>query len=180
MSNKERIVILVDGSNFYHYTKGLELSHLLDFDYKRFGEFLSRDRTVVSATYYIGKMRERVGDLRSRKLMASQQKLVSRLQRFGWKISYGHMLIDKGGQREKGVDVQIATDLIVGAYEDIYESALLVSSDTDLIPAIKKVKYKGKKLEYIGFSHRLSHGLIKNATLTKALSKGDLEQFLPH
>lgn len=180
MSNKERIVILVDGSNFYHYTKGLNLDHLLDFNYKKFGEFLSRDRIVVSATYYIGKMREQQGNLRSRKLMASQQKLVSRLRQYGWQISYGHMLIDRGGQREKGVDVQIAVDLVVGAYEDIYDSALLVSSDTDLIPAIKKVKQKSKKLEYIGFSNRPSYGLIKNATLTKTVSKEDLEEFLPH
>ncbi len=180
MTGKERIVILVDGSNFYHYTKGFSLTHLLEFNYKEFGDFLARGREIVSATYYIGKMREKSGDLRSRKLMADQQRLVSRLQQFGWQISFGHMLIDGGGQREKGVDVQIAVDLVVGAYENQYDSALLVSSDTDLIPAIRKIKHKGKKLEYIGFSNRPSHGLIKNATLTKTLSKEDLEKFLPH
>lgn len=90
------------------------------------------------------------------------------------------MLIDEGGQREKGVDVQIAVDLVVGAYENTYDSALLVSSDTDLIPAIRKVRNKEKKVEYIGFSNRPSHGLIKNSTLTKTLSREDLEQFLPN
>lgn len=180
MNKKEKVVILVDGSNFYHYTKGLGLTHLLDFNYNEFSKFLVRDRKIVSATYYIGKMREKPGDLRSRQLMASQQKLVSRLENQGWVISFGHMLVDGGGQREKGVDVQIAVDLVVGAYENIYDSALLVSSDTDLIPAIRKVKQKGKRLEYIGFSNRPSYGLIKNSSLTKTLSKEDLEQFLPH
>ena len=179
MANKERIIILVDGSNFYHYSKELQLDHLLDFNYKQFGDFLANDRSIVSATYYIGKMREKEGDLRSRKLMASQQKLVSHLQNYGWQVSYGHMLIDGGGQREKGVDVQIAVDLVVGAYENIYDTALLVSSDTDLIPAINKVKHKGKKLEYIGFSNRPSYGLIKNATSTRTFSKEDLQKFLP-
>ena len=180
MTDKERIAILVDGSNFYHYTKELTLTHLLEFNYKDFGTFLARDREITSATYYIGKMREKPGDLRSRDLMANQQKLVSRLEQFGWQISYGHMLTDGGGQREKGVDVQIAVDLVVGAYENKYDSALLVSSDTDLIPAIRKIRNKGKNLEYIGFSKRPSYGLIKNSTLTRTLSKEDLEQFLPH
>lgn len=87
MTKKERIAILIDGSNFYHYTKGLGLAHLLEFDYKKFADFLARDREVTAATYYIGKMREKPGDLRSRKLMADQQKLVSRLQKFGWQVS---------------------------------------------------------------------------------------------
>lgn len=180
MSKKERVIILIDGSNFYHYCKEFELTRLLEFDYKRFGEYLAHGREITSATYYIGKMREKVDDLQSRKLMANQQKLVGRLHNFGWKVSYGHILIDKGGQREKGVDVQIAVDLVVGAYEDIYDSALLISSDTDLIPAVRKVRNKGKKLEYVGFGHRPSHGLIKNATLTKTITKTDIEQFLPH
>src|SRR3989344_6708922 len=133
MAIKERIAILVDGSNFYHYTKGLNLTHLLEFDYKKFADFLARDRKIISATYYIGKMREKEGDLKSRKLMADQQRLVSRLQQFGWQVSYGHMLIDGGGQREKGVDVQIAVDLMKGTYKYFFDTALLVSSDTDLI-----------------------------------------------
>ena len=180
MAKNERVTILVDGSNMYHYMKDLSLTALLEFNYKQFGEFLARGRKIQSATYYIGKMREKPKDLRSRQLMANQQKLVSLLQNYGWRISYGHMLIDGGGQREKGVDVQIAVDLVVGAYENIYDAALLVSSDTDLIPAIKTVKKKGKKLEYIGFSRSPSYGLIKNSTLTKTLAKEDLEQFLPH
>ena len=175
----DRIAILIDGSNMYHYSKELKLSRLLEFNYNQFAEFLSAKRSRVSATYYIGKMREQPGNLRSRQLMANQQKLVGRLQNHGFKVSYGHMLVDGGGQREKGVDVQIAVDLVAGAYEDLYDTAILVSSDTDLIPAVRKIRQSGKNLEYVGFAHRPSFGLIKNATLTTTLKRADLEEFLP-
>jgi len=78
---------------------------------------------------------------------------------------------------EKGVDVKIAVDLLVGAYENLYDTAILVSSDTDLIPAIEKVRALGKKVKYIGFSHEPSFGLIKNASESKLLAKNDLEKF---
>lgn len=54
--------------------------------------------------------------------------------------------------REKGVDVMLATDLIVGAIEDKYDTAIIVSSDTDLLSAIDWVRSRGKKVEYVGFS----------------------------
>jgi hypothetical protein len=52
----ERIAIFIDGSNFYHYLRELELKHLAEFDYQAFAQFLARKRTIVSSTYYIGKL----------------------------------------------------------------------------------------------------------------------------
>lgn len=47
--------------------------------------------------------------------------------------------INPGGQ-EKGVDVSIAIDLIRLTYEDQYDTAILVSSDSDLGPAVALAK----------------------------------------
>lgn len=41
--------------------------------------------------------------------------------------------------REKGIDVQIAVDMVRLAVEGAYEVGVLVSSDTDLIPALEFV-----------------------------------------
>lgn len=47
----------------------------------------------------------------------------------------------------------MATDLIVGAVDDQYTTAIVVSSDADLVPAIDWIRNRlGKKVEYIGFS----------------------------
>ena len=76
------------------------------------------------------------------------------------------------------MDVHIAVDLLTGAYEDLYETALLVSSDTDLIPAIHAVRAKKKQVEYVGFAHRPSFGLMKNVDLTTTLRREDFADFL--
>ena len=56
-----------------------------------------------------------------------------------------------GVYHEKGVDVNIAVDILVGTYEDLCDRIILVSSDTDLIPAVNKARGKGKIVEYVGF-----------------------------
>ncbi len=173
----ERIAILVDGSNLYHYLRELKLTGLAEFDYKAFAQYLARGRTLVSSTYYIGKVRSH-GDAKGEELRRWQQRLVAHLQNSGWNVEYGHMLQHNGVFQEKGVDVHIAVDLLTGAYENHYDTAVLVSSDTDLIPAVLAVRGKKKQVEYIGFAHRPSFGLMKNVDLTTTLRREDLAGFL--
>jgi len=87
-------------------------------------------------------------------------------------------MYDAGRVREKGTDVKIAVDLTVGAADDLYDAAIIISSDTDLIPAIKYVRYKKKKVEYVGFSHAPSLGIQKHADLSRLLTSEDVQRFL--
>ena len=87
-------------------------------------------------------------------------------------------MLKTDGYHEKGVDVLMAVDLLTGAYEDTYDTAILVSSDTDLIPALTKVRAMKKKIEYVGFSHKPSLGLITNSDVRRLFTPDDLEQFL--
>ena len=75
--------------------------------------------------------------------------------------NFHHLVLKKLGiqkiefqrMREKGIDVKLATDLIVGAVDDQYDTAIVVSSDADIVPAIDWIRYRfKKKIEYIGFS----------------------------
>jgi len=52
---------------------------------------------------------------------------------------------------EKGVDTLIATDMIRLAWEDAYDFAVLSTMDRDLIPAVKFLKQKGRKIIHAGF-----------------------------
>jgi uncharacterized LabA/DUF88 family protein len=175
--SSERISIFVDGSNFYHYLRELYLGGLAEFDYRSFAQFLTHGRTLVSATYYIGRIRSK-GDAKSEQLRRSQQRFVDHLLRAGWHVEYGQMMEYKGIFQEKGVDVHMAVNLLSGAYEDIYDTALAVSSDTDLLPAIQKSQSKKKIIEYVGFVHRPSFHLMKNVDHTTLLHGNDLRQFL--
>lgn len=49
--------------------------------------------------------------------------------------------------REKGIDVLIALDMAMGAVNDAYDVAVLVSADTDLVPALEAVIEAGKRVE---------------------------------
>ena len=101
---QERVSIVIDGSNFYHRLRELQLSNLLKLNYGAFSDFLSRTRTCVERKYYIAPIREESGNLKSRELMINQQKLMSALQRQGWQLGLGHLL-KTDTYHEKGVDV---------------------------------------------------------------------------
>ena len=79
---------------------------------------------------------------------------------------------------EKGVDTQIAVDILVATYEKSCNKILLVSSDTDLIPAVKKSIKLGMSIEYIRFSHKPTKALVSNCSNYKSLDKNDIEKFL--
>lgn len=50
--------------------------------------------------------------------------------------------------REKGIDVMLAVDLVMGAARDQYDVAVLLSADTDLLPAAEAVLDMGKWVEF--------------------------------
>lgn len=176
----ERISIYIDGGNFYHLVikkLGIEEN---DFDFDAFASFIINGRATNenSKRFYKGTIREKEGDLHSKELMSKQTKLFTILKQGGWEIKtsklqtrieelvvdsrvveyeqlkkVGLKKIHTERMREKGIDVKIATDLLVGAFDDKYDTAIVVSSDSDLVPAIDWVRNrKKKKVEYIGFS----------------------------
>jgi uncharacterized LabA/DUF88 family protein len=60
--------------------------------------------------------------------------------------------------REKGIDVRIALDMAMGAVRDTYDVAVLVSADTDLVPALEVVLEVGKRVEVASWRPDRGHG----------------------
>ncbi len=178
---EERIAVFIDGSNLYYKLRSKELGfkNLNKFNYKGLSEFLARERKVVYQGYYVGVVRVEKGNKKGEELRREQQRLFAHIESKvqGFTIKRGYIMQNNGAYHEKGVDVELAVDLLVGAYENLYDSAILISSDTDLIPAIKKAKELGKKVEYIGFSNQPSFALQRHASLSKLLSKEDIDIF---
>ena len=129
--------------------------------------------------YYIGVVRAKPGDPKAEAMKNQQVNLFNNLQskRQRFMVHRGYIMENHGVYHEKGVDVKIAVDLLTGAYENSYDTAILLSSDTDLIPAIQKVRALGKAVEYIGFAHRPSLGLQKHVTLSRLLIRAEIEPF---
>lgn len=174
-AEKKRVAILIDGGNFY---KKIRKDGLIPkgtrFDYVKFAKFLAQDRPIVSKAYYIGIVRNFDNTAKSQKMVESQQKLLTGLENDGYEIKRGKIVYDND-IREKGVDVQIAIDLVIGAVENCFDTAIIVSSDTDLLPAIKYIKSKGKSVEYVGFENAPSAGMIKESNVRILLLKEQIE-----
>ena len=180
LDKKERVAVYIDGSNFYGYLKDKEINFPkgTKFDFKEFVDFLVSDKKeLVSKRYYTGVFRNLDGSDKSKSLVKGQQKFFSNLENDGFTIKRGRIMPIEKVYKEKGTDVKIAVDLVIGAVDNHYDTAILVSSDTDLIPAIRYIKYRGKKIEYVGFAHAPSLGIQKYANVSRLLLPEDIERF---
>lgn len=175
----KRVAVYIDGSNLYFKLKELGLSELNTFNYRGLADWLSHKRNVISYRYYIGVVRAKIHNTKGQELRKEQQRLFSHLLSKGqeFAIKRGYIMDNDGMYHEKGVDVKLAVDLLVGAYEDMYDVAIIISSDTDLIPVIKKVRHLRKEVEYIGFAHQPSLALQRYANLSRLMIKEELKKF---
>lgn len=172
-----KTIILIDGSNFYFKLKSLAIKHQLSFDYTQFADFLVGAKQLVGSTYYIGKVRTDQ-TIRSQRLHQNQQRLFVQLKKHNFQYKLGYLLKSDSNYHEKGVDVQMAVDILVAAYEKTADHIILVSSDTDLIPSIRKAQKLGITVEYIGFSHQKSIALVAECKETRLLKPEDVEKFI--
>lgn len=177
MNKETKCIILIDGSNFYFKLKELGLKDLLNFNFTGFANLVCGKSRFISGTYYVGAVKTD-GTERTLNLYKNQRKLLASLRKHHFRYSLGYLLKTNNRFHEKGVDVNIAVDILVAAYENLCDRIILVSSDTDLLPAIKKARQLGKIVEYVGFSHQPSLAMIANCTESRLLKKDDLEGFL--
>ncbi len=177
--NTERVLVYIDGGNFYKKTKdkAAGLSESDKINHIKFVEHIARERKVVEKRYYIGIVRNIDDTEKSKSMVSGQQKFLAALEQEGFIIKRGRIVYDHS-IREKGVDVKMAIDIVVDAIENRYDTAIVVSSDTDLVPALEYVRSRGKKVEYVGFSHAPSWGMMKNADTRVLLLPEDLKKLL--
>ncbi len=76
---------------------------------------------------------------------------------------------------EKGSDVNLATHLLHDAYQIRYESAVVISGDSDLLTAVQVVKNElGKPVGVLNPQKRPSRMLQKHSTFYKHIRPGVL------
>jgi len=181
----KKVFIFIDGSNFYFKLRDLTSKldgkyNLIDFDFRKFAEWLIRPNELLEIRYYLGAIRRERNNSKSEQLYADQQKLIGKLQQQNIIITLGQLIKhpDKT-YHEKGVDVRLAVEMIKFARENKYDIAYLVSSDTDLVAAVEEVRAFGKKVQYVGIPKGQSYGLSSVADDVRLLRSEEIEQFLP-
>lgn len=91
----------------------------------------------------------------------SDENLHNYLRRCGCTVRLSNVHRVDAGQ--KGVDVDLATDMVLFACRGYYDTAILVSGDGDFIPAVEKVKDMGKRIEVACFENTINDGLRLSA-----------------
>jgi uncharacterized LabA/DUF88 family protein len=178
LENKRRAAVFIDGSNFYFKMKSLGVKRLKKYGYYALCKDLAGDRKIMTIGYYVGVVRATFSDVKGQKLRRAQIDLFNHLRDQKVIVHKGYLMKNDGVYHEKGVDVKIATDMLVGAYENLYDDAIIISSDTDLLPAMQKVKELKKNVEYVGFGHQPALALQTAATRSRLLLIEELEKFV--
>src|SRR3990167_6552764 len=156
----ERVSIFIDGSNLYHSIKALGN---IKIDFEKLVRELSKNRILVNAFYYIAPLDITTNE----KKYWKHQKFLAELE----KISSFKVVLctlrkytkEDGsfGFEVKGDDVYLANDMLAGAYENLYDTAVLVSGDEDFMPIINTLKRLKKKTENAFFMSTSSKKLRK-------------------
>lgn len=173
---KKRVLAIIDGSNLYFKLKDLKILKLVDYDYVGLVKSLRDKNTRLKIKYYIGAIRTD-GSKKSLKMFRKQRKLLTNLKKQKIEYSLGYLLKSDGKYHEKGVDVQMVVDILKGAYKDEYDQVILISSDSDLMPAIEAAQEVDKEVVYVGFRHQPSYALLKTCKKSILLDKKDVEGF---
>lgn len=176
---QERISIFIDGSNLYH---SLKSHNGIKIDFEKFVNVLSGDRALINAFYYIAPLDIASNEERYWK----HQKFLAELEKIpNFKIVLCTLRKYKKedetfGFEVKGDDVCIANDMLVGAYENHYDTAILVSGDEDFVPIVNTLKRLNKKTENAFFmstsSKKLRKLCNKSVNISSLLSKIKLEK----
>ncbi|MDP3987335.1 MAG: NYN domain-containing protein [Nanoarchaeota archaeon] len=168
---KREAIVFIDGSNFYHNSKGVVKS-FGRIDFKLLSNLIcSKFELTLKQIRYYNAVPD-IGD--NKETYYNHLKFLDKLKRDQIivrtrKLKY---LRDLNLKIEKGVDVLIASDMIRKTLaEKESKVCLLISGDSDFIPVMEIIKNSGNEVIVCspkqGFSNELRQGKFRYLILNK-------------
>jgi len=165
----DRVAIFIDGSNLYHALRSNFRRH--DLNFAKFASKLTADRRLFRV-YYYNVLQEPGQRPESQRVEGhrEQQDFLNALRETSYlEIRLGGTKLAQGVPVEKGIDVMLATDLLLFAWSNLYDIAVLVSGDSDFAYALQAVKNMGKHVEVAYFESNVSKDLLDVADVKRPL-----------
>lgn len=167
MSKKERVIVYIDGFNLYFGMTSM-YKDVKWLDVRALAlSFLKEDQELVEVKYFTSRV---ANDPPKEK---RQRTYLSAVESTETTIIYGHFKSNSksclrcghswADNEEKMTDVNIAVQMLADALEDKFDTAFLISGDSDLVPPITAVHrhYKGKRV-IVGFPPNRHNNSVKN------------------
>lgn len=152
----QRVCVFIDGSNFYFGLK--DNIGKTNIDFHKLSLLLCSSSRELIRTYYYNAPVNKEDDVEQYK---SQQRFFESVRRLPYvQLRLGRLEHRDGHVVEKGVDIYLAVDMLRYAYNNIYDIAILISSDGDFAEAVNAVKDLGKHIEYVHFGTGMSKHLM--------------------
>jgi uncharacterized LabA/DUF88 family protein len=150
----ERVMIFIDGSNLYHGLKDNQYNTAIKLD--QISKILCGRRKYIRTYYYNASVRKEDNEIRYQ----NQQKFFDKLRKTSYiTLKLGRLERRPEGMVEKGVDVNIVVDMLCLAFNNAFDTAILISGDGDFATAIESVKAYGKHTENAYFNKGSSYHL---------------------
>jgi uncharacterized LabA/DUF88 family protein len=170
----ERVIVYIDGFNLYFGMREAGFDQCRWLNIRKLAENLLQPGQELKQIKYFTSRVSNNPDKQKR-----QSTYIDALESVNVKIFYGNyqdgsIECKRCGHiwhtaKEKMTDVNIATSIIIDAFKDEYDMAMLISGDSDLVPPIKSVHehFKNKRV-FIAFPpkrHNSSMSLIAKGSL---------------
>lgn len=140
-----RVNAYIDGYNLYHAEVNLKDNRLKWVNLRALCQHFCDDGDILDKVYYFTAYANKHIDYNGGK---ARHKIYINdfLVDFEIEAIFGMFNTFEGKTREKQTDINIALQIYEDAIYDRFDKAILVSADTDFIPAIRKVKNLGKEV----------------------------------
>lgn len=142
-NKRERISVFIDGSNFYYstYKKNKKVK------FEKLVSELVGDRELVGVYYYVAPLDIKADEDKYWKHQRFLE-MLNELPNFNVVLCTLKKIKVKNGQDiylVKGDDVKLSNNLLMGAVNDLYDTAIVVSGDEDFVDSIDIVIKRYKK-----------------------------------
>lgn len=158
--------IFIDGANLYYALRAERILPDRELDFTRFANFLCQEHHLDLLRTYYYNIRVDEEDPR-----APFYHYLSSIPFMDVRTMESHQ-----ENREKGLDVMLATDLLWGAWSNLYDTAILISGDADFSYAVRKVKDTGKRVIVAQFNRTMASSLREAADVVDILTAERLEE----
>lgn len=152
-------ILFIDGSNLYGGMSEL----LKPGEYLNFAELLKimkKDFDYTNVNFYGTYMRINPDQpARLQRRAKAQVEFFNEVKKCP-KVSFveGHFSPSSG--KEKGVDVKLASDMVLGAAINTYREAMIMTGDADLLYAVQLVRKLGAKVSMGAFASRFPYQMV--------------------